>query len=301
MTANKTDAGTVALSSTQPTHKHPLTIKTSFNDNTEPVDSNSMGPAPAATSVPGSIWYVTPPAPSHPNISTRRHSAVSFTSAAAFSPSTPSAVMTDVPLESENAVAPSPTEPSMASAVSSLFTPTSSTAGRKNATSATLLPSNATTEVEFVLESPLEIEMQRFCNGFKTPEDSIDISVIPKQNNQYGCQRLQPQNGQQEQQQVQTQSNSFFSGFFAVPPSLAGRPKLTEEQEEYMHRQFQCGPVPLMWPKEDLENQNQNQNKSQSEEQQATQSTGSGWFANWWTSPSTDKSAVTRREGAMAQ
>ncbi|KAF9135555.1 hypothetical protein BGW39_002303 [Mortierella sp. 14UC] len=71
---------------------------------------------------------------------------------------------------------------------------------------------------------------------------------------------------------------SFFTGWMAVPPSLAGRPKLSQEQEDYIRREYERGPVPLMWAKnEDIENQASIVATTNAAPAPASTS----WFGNW--------------------
>ncbi|KAF9934669.1 hypothetical protein FBU30_000993 [Linnemannia zychae] len=85
-----------------------------------------------------------------------------------------------------------------------------------------------------------------------------------------------------------SKQNSFFTGWMAIPPSLAGRPKLSPEQENYFRREYERGPVSSMWPKtsEDIENQGQSS---------TTMTTLANWLASWgirtFSHPSTTPSA----------
>ncbi|KAF9940484.1 hypothetical protein BGZ65_006863 [Modicella reniformis] len=232
----------------------------------EPWDSNTM-----EITAPESIWNIEPPSPTHPHLLARRSSVIasSFT--------IPS--LNDIKLDMDNTVL-SPREP-----LKSFHSTRISSA----AAAAT-----ATREINFVLESlTFGIEIQRFNND-PSFIDNVPTSIYSS--------HFPPPLQQQQQQQQQQPSfftgffaipPSFFTGFFAIPPSLSGRPRLTEEQEQYVLDEFERGPVPLMWSKENLENPPQ-------EDGLQPKSTGS-WFSNWWTAPSAVKPAETRREEAMAQ
>lgn len=266
----------------------------------EPTDSNAAEP----------IWYVAPPAPPaplHHNPSSRRSSATPAVTMPLESPGfmspTTSSFLNDFNLDLDHAMFESPknlskilcmsppTSSADATGAATTFVPTATTTSALSealytpmdtTTMTTIWPSNATTEIQFSLESPpLEIEMENFGHF----------------SSHYG----QKQRQQQQQQQPQASSTpSFFTGFFSIPPSLAGRPQLTDEQQDYIRREYQRGPVPLMWPKEDIENQ---QPTESSQPQNTVDGAGGGWFSSWWASSSTTptKPVETRREGAMAQ
>ncbi|KAG0289453.1 hypothetical protein BGZ97_006461, partial [Linnemannia gamsii] len=69
--------------------------------------------------------------------------------------------------------------------------------------------------------------------------------------------------------------NSLFTGWMAIPPSLAGRPKLSQDQEDYIRREYERGPAPLMWAKnDDIENQ-------VASAPALDTAASSSWFGNW--------------------
>ncbi|KAF9147698.1 hypothetical protein BG015_010627 [Linnemannia schmuckeri] len=124
----------------------------------------------------------------------------------------------------------------------------------------------------FVLESPTmfstpyEFEMQRF-NAYDGSEPStvkVVTTIIPA--------------AASKPSTTTTTGSSFFTGWMAVPPSLAGRPKLSQDQEDYIRKEYERGPVPLMWAKnDDLENQVASSTAKVTPEA----ATSSSWFGNW--------------------
>ncbi|KAF9901058.1 hypothetical protein EC991_006569 [Linnemannia zychae] len=124
----------------------------------------------------------------------------------------------------------------------------------------------------FVLESPTldstpyEFEMQRFnaYDGSSPSTVKVITTVIPKS----AATPTKPT-------PATPAKSSFFTGWMAVPPSLAGRPKLTQEQEDYIRREYERGPVPLMWAKsDDIENQ-------ASTGDAAPIAAPTSWFGSW--------------------
>ncbi|KAK3822987.1 MAG: hypothetical protein J3Q66DRAFT_397458 [Benniella sp.] len=169
--------------------------------------------------------------------------------------------LSDITLDLDDVMFGSPKEPTPATTVSVMTEALTTPMDMTRTITTDMWPSNTTTEIQFALDSPIhEIEMQQFCND---PRLSSAVKSPFPGTNQSHPHRQQPQ------QQQQQGSSSLFTGFFAIPPSLAGRPRLTEEQEDYVRREHQRGPVPLMWPKEDLE--------IQRPEALQSKSTG-GWF-----------------------
>ncbi|KAI1302685.1 hypothetical protein EDD11_005581 [Mortierella claussenii] len=341
MMANKTDLSATPNAPVKPTA---LTIKTLSHTaksmDEEPIDTNTTEPNTSAEQAPSSVamtpslasatpstaLYVAPPALSHINTSARRQS----NSAPSLTPATATG-MTDISLADSSPSVLTAT----ASAKSSVDNPAMvlSPAGSSSMMAPSLkpktthfssMPRNATTEVNFDLESPsLGIEMERFTNDSGFNPDAIEHWMEPDS-------PVTARPTTTSSSSSSSSSSSFFTGFFAIPPSLAGRPKLTKESENYIRREFERGPVPLMWPKEnDIENPVANNNNTFASATtmnsgittpqlahmgSAQAGTGSvtGWFHGWWgvktvTTPS-DVSAVdvpvsseVRREGTMAR
>ncbi|KAF8984291.1 hypothetical protein BGZ46_008379 [Entomortierella lignicola] len=222
----------------------PLTIKTNLGKDfaidmdVEPSDSNSMGPGGMSPAL-----YVVPPAPSHCNDSSRR-----LSNAASFDTSS-MGIMADVCLDSSAITAQSPVEHPTA-------TSTSSPHGTNAALSAAMfktdrsvpMPTSSTKAVQFVLESPHAIEMQCFSNNPTTPVDPT--AAIPADD------ATAWEEATATKERRESWQSAFFTGFLAIPPSLAGRPPLSPETAEYAKRVIENGPVPLLWPKSsDIENQ----------------------------------------------
>ncbi|KAG0352502.1 hypothetical protein BC939DRAFT_447853 [Gamsiella multidivaricata] len=246
--------------------RKPLRIKTTTD--AEPLDRNS-----------DLALYIAPPAPSHPNTSTRRQSAAH--AAPLSSPMSPFSAMSDIALNSAKT-----TTPSSATRRTSAIA-----ADHNSSTILSSLPTSGTTQFSFALESPPVIELQSFINEHTTATTPRDRSAV-QWSNSLDMQDPSMDQTQHHQHQSSQNSGSFFQGFFAIPPSLAGRPRLTEDQEEYWRRECERGPVPLMWPKQhDLENQTATDGDT---------TNSSGWFSSWWAPMSKDPTE-TRREGAMAQ
>ncbi|KAF9107175.1 hypothetical protein BGX27_008851 [Mortierella sp. AM989] len=233
----------------------PLTITTiplkdfAINTDGEPLDGNSMGPGgdtPALNVAPPA-----PPAPSHCNDFSRRHSSSASFDASAMG------IMADISLDSPAAnTVKSPVDCFIA-------TTTTSPARRDAALSAAMfstdhpvsMPTNSTKSAQFVLESPLAIEMQHFSNDPTIPADTITsaaATAVVSDATSWGGATV-------TKERRESWQSSFFTGFLAIPPSLAGRPALSPEYAEYAKREFERGPVPLMWPKkEDIESQGTN-------------------------------------------
>ncbi|KAF9985824.1 hypothetical protein BGZ75_002495 [Mortierella antarctica] len=243
----------------------------------EPADSNSMEPS-LSSNAP-----VAQPPPLHCNTSPHRHASVPV-------------VMTDANKS------PQQLSSSATTITTTSTPPLSSSTSVDTAISASSFPKNATTTVEFILESPdlHAIEMEHFGNRSdqKAPTVLDDHPLV--------SQVSRPEEAHAEQP-PSSQSN-FFTGWFAIPPSLAGRPRLTQQQEEFVKREFERGPVPLMWPKEaDLENKGQDWRNNTTNvrhmntDQKAVSPLGSGgWFRSWRFGTPSER-AETRTEGAMAQ
>ncbi|KAG0041976.1 hypothetical protein BGZ89_007132 [Linnemannia elongata] len=139
----------------------------------------------------------------------------------------------------------------------------------------------------FVLESPTmsstpyEFEMQRF-NAYDGSEPStvkVVTTIIPAPSSKPTT------NSTTTTTTTAGGGNSFFTGWMTVPPSLAGRPKLSQEQEDYVRREYERGPVPLMWAKkDDLENQTAFATvvtTATAATPAAAEATPSSWFGNW--------------------
>ncbi|KAK3837703.1 MAG: hypothetical protein JOS17DRAFT_731639 [Linnemannia elongata] len=150
----------------------------------------------------------------------------------------------------------------------------------------------------FVLESPTmssipyEFEMQRF-NAYDGSEPStvkFVTTIIPAPSSK-------PTNSTTTTTTTTTTGgNSFFTGWMTVPPSLSGRPKLSQYQEDYIRREYERGPVPLMWAKnDDLENQTASASAAVTATEAApAAATSSSWFGNWgFRSSSTSSTAGT--------
>ncbi|KAG0328092.1 hypothetical protein BGZ99_006265 [Dissophora globulifera] len=301
-TADSTDSAVAVpgaiVSPKSSTHQSPTSLKASSTfakTDLEPVDSNSMEPldTPAATlPTQDCSWYVAPPAPLHPKVSTRRESAAA--TAVSMTPAAPSG-MTDVSLDSDSMAALPTADPLTMASASTLF----AGATKNYSTSPiTVLPSNATTEIDFVLESPLAIEMQRFSNDPSGESGSIDLSSgiqMSRASRQQHHVVTEDQIKPSQEQGSQKEGSGFFTGFLTIPPSLAGRPKVFEESEEFWRREFERGPVAKLWRKTDLESQ------SQPQDQDPEQYSNAGWFSNWWKSTPPDRSSESRTEGGMAQ
>ncbi|KAF9542190.1 hypothetical protein EC957_002272 [Mortierella hygrophila] len=142
----------------------------------------------------------------------------------------------------------------------------------------------------FVLESPTmsstpyEFELQRF-NAY----DGSEPSTVKVVTTIFPAPSSKPTTTTTTTTTTPTGGNSFFTGWMAVPPSLAGRPKLSQDQEDYIRREYERGPVPLMWAKkDDLENQTASATTA-TEATPATTTTAaaaavatsSSWFGNW--------------------
>ncbi|KAF8940436.1 hypothetical protein BGZ47_007762 [Haplosporangium gracile] len=128
----------------------------------------------------------------------------------------------------------------------------------------------------FVLESqtmsstPYEFEMQRF-NAYDGSEPStvkVVTTIIPAATSKPSTTSTT----------TTTTGSSFFTGWMTVPPSLAGRPKLSQDQEDYIRKEYERGPVPLMWAKnDDLENQVASSTAKATPEA----ATSPSWFGSW--------------------
>ncbi|CAO3566675.1 unnamed protein product [Mortierella alpina] len=250
----------------------------------EPADSNSMEPSLSSIHAP-----VAQPPPLHCNTSPHRHSSAPVAlndTAKTFQQLSSPATTTTTTI---TAATPTP--------------PLSSSVSVNSAVSASSFPKNATTTVEFVLESPdlHAIEMKHFGSRSDKNAPTVleDPSTVPQVSRPEEAHSAQPPSSQN--------NNNFFSGWFTIPPSLAGRPRLSEQQERFVKREFERGPVPLMWPKEaDLENQSQDWRnntthvRQMNTGQEPLNSAGSGgWFRSWgFGTP--NKGAEGRTEGAMA-
>ncbi|KAF9342554.1 hypothetical protein BGX26_007311, partial [Mortierella sp. AD094] len=224
----------------------PLTVKTTpgkditIDMDAEPLDTNSMGPGDMTPAL-----YVAPPAPSHCNDFSRRHTFAESFDASAMG------IMADVSLDSPAAkTVQSPTEHPMATTATSRRGGDAALSAAMFSTDHSIpMPSSFTKAVQFVLESPHAIEMQHFSNDPATPVDHPTITVPADVSAWEEATTTKEERGQSWQ-------SSFFTGFLAIPPSLAGRPALSSETIEYAKREFERGPVPLMWPKkDDIENQ----------------------------------------------
>ncbi|KAF9964396.1 hypothetical protein BGZ70_006538 [Mortierella alpina] len=246
----------------------------------EPADSNSMEPSLTSIHAP-----VAQPPPLHCNTSSLRHSSAPV-------------AMNDTTKTLQQLSSPAATTPTP---------PLSSSASVNSAVSASSFPKNATTTVEFVLESPdlHAIEMQYFGNRSDKNNAATALenpSTVPQVSRPEEAHSAQPPSSQNN-------NNNFFTGWFTIPPSLAGRPRLTEQQEQFVKREFERGPVPLMWPKEaDLENQGQDwrnntthvRQMSTGQEPLSSGGGSGGWFRSWgFGTPS--KGTEARTEGTMAQ
>ncbi|KAF9432016.1 hypothetical protein BGZ76_011406 [Entomortierella beljakovae] len=224
-----------------------------------PLDSNSMEPLPSLN--------VAPPAPSHCNNSRRHTSGQSFDASAL-------GLMADVSLES-------PVTKTVKSPIEAPQTSTlNSTTGNDAALSVAMfssnreseMPSNSTKAIQFVLDSPHAIEMQRFSNDPLTPIDTTCTSKAT------AVRETAPASNQ-----------SFFSGFLAIPPSLAGRPRLSPAYAEYAKREFARGPSSLLWAKEsDIESQDSTQ-PSPTAHQPTQPTEGSSWWGSRSSSKSTEQ------------
>lgn len=129
----------------------------------------------------------------------------------------------------------------------------------------------------FVLESPTvesqpyEFEMQRFnaYDGSKPAAVKVVTTTVPTSSTTSTTSETTITT------EAKASGNSFFTGWMTIPPSLAGRPKLSQDQEDYIRREYERGPVSLMWAKDgDIENQ-----VASTPSQDAAAS--SSWFGNW--------------------
>ncbi|KAF9364271.1 hypothetical protein BGX34_002033 [Mortierella sp. NVP85] len=207
------------------------------------IEMNTEAGEPRDFNAPEPIWYVAPPAPSHINPSARRSAvATPCGTNASMLVSPTEGFLSDITLDLDDVMFGSPKEPTPATTVSAITEAPTTPMDMTSSITMDVWSNNAITEIQFALDSPIhELEMQQFCNDLSSAVEN----PFPGNN--------QPYPHKQQPQQQQQESSSFFTGFFAIPPSLAGRPRLTEEQEDYVRREHQRGPVPLMWPKEDLE------------------------------------------------
>ncbi|KAF9917434.1 hypothetical protein BX616_001017 [Lobosporangium transversale] len=260
-----------------------------YNENhLDPIDPNSMEPAPELA------FYVTPPAPSYSNTPSHHQSTSSATyptrNLTGALPG-PRANITEVSL------GPSTTSASEAAGKLVLDPPmevhtevktplhTISLNTDKDFSSFTMSRNNAITSSDFVLESPRLIEMQRFS------DPALDAGALKST-----TEAFRTNNDDYANNNASDNSSSFFSNFFAIPPSLAGRPRLSEASEEYVRREFERGPVSLMWSK-----QSYDEGSAHSRAVSSTSSTASdGWLSGWW-NKSNPSAKEGRREEAMAQ
>ncbi|KAF9572391.1 hypothetical protein EC968_009965 [Mortierella alpina] len=265
----------------------------------EPVDSNSMEPSPSSIPAP-----VAQPPPLHCNTSPHRHSSTPTTMG------DPTSVLTDK------------THQHLSTSSCSTTTTTTTTAPPLSSSvsvdSASSLPKNATTTVEFVLESPdlHAIEMQHF--GTRSSNDKNLPTTVLEEDHPHHHHHHHPSvsqvspplksHSEQPPPPPTAWQSNFFTGWFTIPPSLAGRPRLTQQQEEFVKREFERGPVPLMWPKEaDLENQSQDWRndithgpRRMKNGQEGASSVSGGWFRSWGFGNTPSKRVEMRTEGAMA-
>ncbi|KAF9143985.1 hypothetical protein BGX30_014180 [Mortierella sp. GBA39] len=153
----------------------------------------------------------------------------------------------------------------------------------------------------FVLESPTmsstpyEFEIQRF-NAYDGSEPStvkVVTTTIPAPSSKPTTFTTTTTST--------TGGNSFFTGWTTVPPSLAGRPKLSQDQEDYIRKEYERGPVPLMWAKnDDLENQTASASATATEATStAAAATSSSWFGNWGFRSSSARSTVDTEASIM--
>ncbi|KAG0288024.1 hypothetical protein BGZ96_008143 [Linnemannia gamsii] len=136
---------------------------------------------------------------------------------------------------------------------------------------------SSSTESGFVVESPTmdsqpyEFEMQRFnaYDGSKPAAVKVVTTIFPASTTTSTTSETTITT------EAKASGNSFFTGWMTIPPSLAGRPKLSQDQEDYIRREYERGPVPLMWAKnDDIENQ-------VASAPALDAAALSSWFGNW--------------------
>ncbi|GJJ75038.1 hypothetical protein EMPS_07396 [Entomortierella parvispora] len=133
-----------------------------------------------------------------------------------------------------------------ASLPSSLFLSSSTASTTPYYTLATSrLPPNASTQVHYYTESPVMIEMKQF--------GATDASSIPSPSPTSGEAPAttdtvinMPGADYHDLVEESKHQHPFFRGWLQIPPSLAGRPPLTPEQEQRLRTQMENGPVQLM-------------------------------------------------------
>ncbi|KAG0374419.1 hypothetical protein BGX24_010415 [Mortierella sp. AD032] len=152
----------------------------------------------------------------------------------------------------------------------------------------------------FVLESPTldstpyEFEMQRFnaYDGSSPSTVKVITTLVPKHSSATSTTTTGAATTRLDQTKP---ANSFFTGWMAVPPSLAGRPKLSQDQEDYIRREYERGPVPLMWAKnDDIENQASTPVAAPV----AVAPMSKSWFGNWGFRSSTTTTATASTAAA---
>ncbi|KAF9178596.1 hypothetical protein BGZ51_001711 [Haplosporangium sp. Z 767] len=294
--------------------------KTMLNESdSEPMDTNSMEPIGPTSS------KMSPPTPMHTTTTITTTATTTATAAVPVAQPKPLHINTSLhhqqrPFTSPATVTPT-SAPFLTPTSATVFTISDDTSASNYSPSSSItainspcLPPNGTTAVNYLDDSPesnVSIEMDRFGShetGRKrrVNQDHNKIQTSPT--------ATTPSSS--------SSTSSFFSGWLEIPPSLAGRPRLTEAQEAYVRREYERGPVPLMWPKEsDLENQRQINADSNNQVRHSRQNKDSpndlgpeaspkslNWFGSWGfgggvKTANTADTAIRsmRREGSMAQ
>ncbi|KAG0272642.1 hypothetical protein BGZ95_011568 [Linnemannia exigua] len=176
------------------------------------------------------------------------------------------------------------------------------TARRHSAASSSSISSGFVIESPTLDSTPYEFEMQRFnaYDGSSPSTVKFVTTVIPKLSSATSTATTTGAATTTTTPEQTKPTNSFFTGWMAVPPSLAGRPKLTQDQEDYIRREYERGPVPLMWAKnDDIENQPSTPAAPTTAAAAAPVSTS--WFGSWSfrsRSASTSTTAAATAEAA---
>ncbi|KAG0210318.1 hypothetical protein BGX33_004976 [Mortierella sp. NVP41] len=245
-------------------------------------DSNTVEPTTSLPALPEALYFSGTGASIISNSAARHHhrtSASAFQEVDLATLSTTSAHFSD-PLADPSSYFDTPS--------------TTSSITRRHSTSGVVLKSPTQSS------TPYEFEMQRFnAYGGSDPTTVKVVTTITPASSSTASTSSKPAAAAAAAAAAPSSTtNSFFTGWMTVPPSLTGRPKLTPDQEDYIRREYERGPVPLMWAKkDDLENQATGSSSAPA----AAPSTSTSWFANWGFRSSTATTAATAAAAATAQ
>ncbi|KAG0053655.1 hypothetical protein BGZ83_000726 [Gryganskiella cystojenkinii] len=136
----------------------------------------------------------------------------------------------------------------------SLFQSSSSTSTTPYYTlAASTFPPNASTQVHYYTESPIMIEMKQFGvnEGASSITSSSPSAIGPATGTTTAATASNtviemPGADYHDLVEESKKSHPIFRGWLQIPPSLAGRPTLTPEQEQRLRYQIENGPVELM-------------------------------------------------------